>query len=1077
MGTDTVRYDVFVSYWSGDAEGVEPLRAALERAGLRVWIDSRRIEEHASISQKVRDGIAASKALLAYYSATYPTRRTCQWELTAAFTAAQRLGDPLERVLAVNPERTSDGRLSVEHLLPSALQDARFPDIAELSAEPDGLERWAARVAQLVAALDGPLGGGASPPPEQVGRRLVADSGFVGRLADLWQIHSELSASDSVMITGASASAGEVAMLAGLGGVGKSALADEYALRFGAAYPGGIFWLSANGAYVAEQADGSGRDAARDTQMQLIAARLGLDVEGSPPALVHGRVAQELKHRDRCLWVVDDLPGELSSEQAQTWLAPHPNARTLITTRSRRYQFAARIDLECLGAQDSLQLLTSARRPQTTEEWDAARAIAEKLGGHPLALRVAAYILGLEGDGDVFARFQARLANPSADEMELGKQLHLELPNGHEPSIAATLLRSISTLQEPALDLLRIASCLTAAPIPRWFLVEVHQRADALPIAEAQTRVRDAVHLTSVVSLSDPVDADSDAIRVHPLVSRVIRFHESRSARREQLYQTTIGELGTALEAIDDYREHARISELIPHLREMSNEQGPEPPSLPRMQILAEVTRYDYARGDYELADQSLRTILARYRESPEYGDSHPATLQAASLHALVKTNLGAFEHAQELQEQTVSLLEDLHGPEHADTLSALNNLGLTLHAREEFERSLAIQRKVLDIRRRTLGDDDPETLSSAALVAKEMLELGGDRSEARELLQDTLVATRRVAGKDSRDAMIVARRLAGVLHKDGELECARKLLEDALRIARELLRDEHPAILATSRELAEVLSEQGCLQEASALLEPTLRAIRNVLGDADPNTLDAIQLLAGIKFREDEHAVSYELQEELVASTRRVYGLEHRRTQEAMLDLVAALDYRGTRQQRRNAYEQLLDCYEAILAGERPEELRVHEKLGELLYRMTELAADLRSEGRADEARELYERVLAVARPTLGDEHETTLHAINDLAVILLQEGGHDSISRANALLDELVETRTRVLGAHDQQTLNAINNRAAARALAANGATPRRAPRRTTPKPGRNDPCYCGSGKKYKRCHLLSDQAAESA
>lgn len=28
---------------------------------------------------------------------------------------------------------------------------------------------------------------------------------------------------------------------------------------------------------------------------------------------------------------------------------------------------------------------------------------------------------------------------------------------------------------------------------------------------------------------------------------------------------------------------------------------------------------------------------------------------------------------------------------------------------------------------------------------------------------------------------------------------------------------------------------------------------------------------------------------------------------------------------------------------------------------------------------------------------------------------------------------------------------------------------------KPGRNDPCYCGSGKKYKQCHLRSDQEAE--
>jgi uncharacterized protein YecA (UPF0149 family) len=24
----------------------------------------------------------------------------------------------------------------------------------------------------------------------------------------------------------------------------------------------------------------------------------------------------------------------------------------------------------------------------------------------------------------------------------------------------------------------------------------------------------------------------------------------------------------------------------------------------------------------------------------------------------------------------------------------------------------------------------------------------------------------------------------------------------------------------------------------------------------------------------------------------------------------------------------------------------------------------------------------------------------------------------------------------------------------------------------PGRNDSCWCGSGKKYKRCHLMADE-----
>ena len=42
---------------------------------------------------------------------------------------------------------------------------------------------------------------------------------------------------------------------------------------------------------------------------------------------------------------------------------------------------------------------------------------------------------------------------------------------------------------------------------------------------------------------------------------------------------------------------------------------------------------------------------------------------------------------------------------------------------------------------------------------------------------------------------------------------------------------------------------------------------------------------------------------------------------------------------------------------------------------------------------------------------------------------------------------------------------------AVSSQAAPPRSA--RQAPPPGRNDPCWCGSGKKYKRCHLQTDRA----
>jgi preprotein translocase subunit SecA len=45
-----------------------------------------------------------------------------------------------------------------------------------------------------------------------------------------------------------------------------------------------------------------------------------------------------------------------------------------------------------------------------------------------------------------------------------------------------------------------------------------------------------------------------------------------------------------------------------------------------------------------------------------------------------------------------------------------------------------------------------------------------------------------------------------------------------------------------------------------------------------------------------------------------------------------------------------------------------------------------------------------------------------------------------------------------------------------AAQPAGPRLVPLKAGPRVGRNDPCPCGSGKKYKRCHMLIDEGVGS-
>ncbi len=98
-------YDLFFSYRRHDLDRARLLLDALTSCGMRVFRDETAIDEGASITQEIREGIASSKLLLAFYSSTYPSSGPCQEEIISAWLAAQHAGKlPQDRVCIINPE-------------------------------------------------------------------------------------------------------------------------------------------------------------------------------------------------------------------------------------------------------------------------------------------------------------------------------------------------------------------------------------------------------------------------------------------------------------------------------------------------------------------------------------------------------------------------------------------------------------------------------------------------------------------------------------------------------------------------------------------------------------------------------------------------------------------------------------------------------------------------------------------------------------------------------------------------------------------------------------------------------------
>jgi tetratricopeptide (TPR) repeat protein len=909
-------FDVFVSYAHADAGEVAPLVQALRGQGLSVWQDEDELADFESIDRSIREGLANSKALVAYYSATYPSRRACQWELTAAFLAGQRSGDPRERVLVVNPEPRAD------HIYPVELQDSRH-----VGAEGD--EGWAARLAESVERrverLDSSLGeaGSLDATPRWVGGRGVGSTGFVGRFAEMWRIHSALQSSTLGVIGGISASA---AQIRGLGGAGKSLLAEEYALRFGAAYPGGVFWLRAYGGD--GSADGISGDALRaelDRQTRALASGLGLAVDGLNPEQAEAALADEIERRALpCLWVVDDIPAGLDAAGLRDWFAPHPLAKTLLTTRSREYgRLAEAVDVGGLPAAEALELLSGARRPQDEAEWAAARELVDDLGHHPLALEVAGAALASLAGLQSFEEFRDALRHADEDELELAGELADALPNGHETSIAATLRRSLQQLGEESRDFLRLAAVLAPAPIPARLVEAAFAHADGGDRAGARRRVIRGLREADRLSLAD---APKEGLwRVHALVGRTMRFTDASPERSRALRAGAVDALNDDLAQLEDARVRATVEPFVPHARELAR----DPQSPAEARLLGWVALYDLICGNHDsgvslrrrqceatrrlLGDDHPETLdsvdrLGRAlwvcgdyggaRELAEravegrrraLGEEHPDTLQSMEFLAIVMADLGDTAGGRRLLEQLIEPSERVLGPDDRSTLRTVQGLAWSMYLDGEFERARAVGEELVERQRRALGPDHVETLQSEGNLALCVWALG-DLAGARRIEERLLDVRRRVLGEDSTHTLWSANNLACIVAEEGDVERARGELEPTVEVMRRTQGAESPETLTAQTNLALALCLQGELDPADALASEALEVRRRTVGEEHRETLDSLDALAAVRWYAGAVEEARRLHERTVELSHLVLGEGHPHTAVAAANLALVI-------------------------------------------------------------------------------------------------------------------------------------------------------------------------------------------
>jgi hypothetical protein len=862
---------IFISYRRSDAAQVDALAAALRAEGLNVWLDRDEIEDAASIQGRIDQGLAESHALLAWYGLDYPKSRACQWELTAALIAAGAETAPVKRLLVANPETTA------EHIQPLAVRDLQHfafnNDYADL----------ARRIKASVTGINGTLGSlRRLAKPQWHGAHGLGSNRFVGRVGDLWRIHSNLAAGNFAIVAGSPSprSAGELAQVRGSGGIGKSLLAEEYALRFGAWWPGGVYWLRAYGNSdnpdESTEALAARRVAAYGSQLAGFAQELGLETQGKGDAEIRADLGRHLARRNQpYLWIVDDLPA-CGRDELERWLAPGRDGQTLVTTRSQRLQgLGGEIDLALLPPEDARALLTAGHPPRA-DEAAAVERILELLDGLALALDVARAACRRQG----YAGFLQRLENPDKDALALAAEIAGDLPNGHNPHIAATLLASVGQLDERGRDVLRLAARLAAAPIPRELLADCLAAADGLERTEAEDRADLGLQQVLDHSLADETEAG--ACLVHTLVARTLRFYDPDPQRQNALEQAALGELRRAFEAAPDIRRHAALLPLLPHAQTLAKHSDDDI----SLDLAGRLGRYEFEAGHYHAA---LIWYEAEYEERrKQQGEEHPDTLTSMGNLAETLRCLGDLVRARALHEKGLNTSRRPRGEEHPSTLSSMNNLAATLRSQGDLVGARALQERGLEVCRRVLGEEHQYTLGSMNNLALTLMGQG-DLTNARALHEKVLEVQRRVQGEEHPYTLTSMNNLASTLGKQGDLAGARAVLEKGLEVQRRVMGEEHPDTLGSMNNLALTLRGQGDLVGARALQEKLLEICRRVLGEDHPNTLASMNSLAVTLWNLNERESALLLMQAAYDGLTRRLGPEHPQTRVSR-DLLAQM-------------------------------------------------------------------------------------------------------------------------------------------------------------------------------------------
>jgi len=183
----------------------------------------------------------------------------------------------------------------------------------------------------------------------------------------------------------------------------------------------------------------------------------------------------------------------------------------------------------------------------------------------------------------------------------------------------------------------------------------------------------------------------------------------------------------------------------------------------------------------------------------------------------------------------------------HKQMISTLNNISVVLSMTGKAEEALAIQQKVLDIRRETDGTESSSYAAALFNIGSTKYRLGDYESAVTEIRQavDIAKAIQDPTDADNTLAVTYWMSLAAVVNTTGNTELALKENRLATQYAKDRLGDQHSVYAGALNNLGSALSSAGRCGEAIPLLRRALDLRTEILGRDKRDTAITLTNLA----------------------------------------------------------------------------------------------------------------------------------------------------------------------------------------------------------------------------------------